>query len=334
MPHNSNSVACMIASSCESIKHNCRDNRAPRHRWTRPKCRRHNTLQRGDIDAATSAQHIQGEYHCLSDSFGGRPIWRQEHPTPPPLFIFYSDSKSDGGWNAADSIIDPNIRADFKGTIHAYFGGTGSMPGTAHLPYWTKNKNKGILVEPLAHSVQWRIAALEDNAASGSARATPAVDTTDTADLRSEFYEAMEKRTEDADARNAENGMRIDALDALATNDGGGCKSDGKCSSSKSGVKQKDNEPGHGGYAPKLARLVMAIHAKDWTAVGKLARNHYASPLIRKNMRPRRARKAWLDKSVVDTAQCGQRVQSYIYIYIYIYITYLNLFLHSIKLYI
>jgi hypothetical protein len=111
----------------------------------------------GDIDAATSAQLIQGEYHCLSDSFGGRPIWRQEHPTPPgdiPLFIFYSDSKSDGGWNAADSIIDPNIRAQFKGTIHAYFGGTGPMPGTAHIPYWTKNKNKGILVEPLAHSVQ------------------------------------------------------------------------------------------------------------------------------------------------------------------------------------
>jgi hypothetical protein len=238
----------------------------------------------GDLDAATSAQVIQGEYHCLSDQFGGRPIWRQEFPTAPgdiPLFIFYTDSKTDPGWYAADQIMDSKHRTDYKGTIHAYFGGNESMPGPAHVPYWAKKKSLGIVVEPLVHYLQRRLAELVDNPPWGSAMPSLTSAMDDTIDLRSEFYEAMEKRAEDAEARNAEYEMRFDEMEAGGKSDG---KSDGVCGKSegKASGKGKDKEAGHGGYAPKLAKMVSAIYKKDWTSVNKQAKLHYTSPLIKK----------------------------------------------------
>jgi hypothetical protein len=255
----------------------------------------------GDMQAATSAQLIQGEYHCLSDQFGGRPIWRQEHATAPgdvPLFIFYSDSKSDPGWYAADRIMNAKHRSDYEGTIHAYFDGNGSMPGVAHVPYWAKKKSVGILVEPLVHYLQRRLAELVDNAPWGSGM--PSLGSA------MDEFEAMRKRAEDAEARNAEYEMRLDDMEAKLDDksedklygksddkldgsaDGGGGKSDDKLdggcgkSEGKGGVKGKDKEPGHGGYAPKLAKIVSAIYKKDWASVNKQAKLHYTHPLIKK----------------------------------------------------
>ncbi len=101
-------------------------------------------------------------------------------------------------------------------------------------------------------------------------------------------FEAMRNRAEDAEARNAEYEMRLDDMEAKLDNDGGGGKSDDKLdggcgkSEGKGGVKGKDKEPGHGGYAPKLAKIVSAIYKKDWTSVDKQAKLHYTHPLIKK----------------------------------------------------
>jgi hypothetical protein len=239
----------------------------------------------GDMEAARAASVIQGEYGCLTTEFNGRPVWKQINAAAPsevPLYLYYVDTETDGGWYIADSIMDAGSVKNDNAERFAWMEGDGSMPGNVHLPYWKKKAITGIDVEPLVWFLGKRVVVLQSMM---SKSATDAMTLTElAADGQTEAMDIVtdaEQRLAAAYVRIEELESRIEVLEA--DDNSGGSKPKGMDKGNDDGSDSKGSKGGtksHGGWAPKLAKLMNVIWKKDWNHMEKLCDQFYKSDLI------------------------------------------------------
>jgi hypothetical protein len=244
-------------------------------------------IMSGDREAALAATVIQGEYGSLTTMFNGRPVWKQLQPAAPSvvqLYLYYLNIECDGGWYITDSIMNADNLKDDAANRYAWMEGDGIFPGNVHVPYWKKKSVTGIDIEPLVWFLGKRVVMLQ------SMMLKSATDTMSLTELAADSgAEAMdiasdaagrvaegEERLAEAYARIEELESRIEVLEADES-----VPPTPKASGKGESKSSKNVTKSHGGWAPKMAKLINAIFKKDWKLVKQLCDMHYKSDIIK-----------------------------------------------------